>query len=285
MTTGEWLEKGVRHLEAKDVPEARANAEFLLARVLKTGRAGLALEARRVLTERQGQAFWNLVHERGRRVPLAYVLGTQPFCGLELEVGPQALIPRPETEEVVAAAVALLQKRRAEALHVVEIGTGTGCIAVALATQLPNAVVYATEISPAALRLAERNALSHHAIRRIRFVREDLFKEGAAPKGWADLVISNPPYIPTDELAGLEPEVLKEPRLALDGGPDGLAALRAVIAQAPLFLKVGGRLVLEIGHDQGPAVLDLLSARGLSDAVVRRDLQGRERVAIARRQK
>jgi release factor glutamine methyltransferase len=114
-------------------------------------------------------------------------------------------------------------------------------------------------------------------------VREDLFREGAAPKGWADLVISNPPYIPSAEVDKLEPEVLKEPRLALDGGPDGLAAVRALIAQAPAFLKPGGWLVLEIGHDQGPAALKLLAAQGLSDAVVRKDLQGQDRIAVARR--
>jgi release factor glutamine methyltransferase len=283
LKASDWLAKGIAHLESRRVPEARANAEFLLAHVLKTTRGGLALESGRVLTERQGQTFWNLAHERGRRVPLAYILGTQPFCGLELEVGPQALIPRPETEEVVQEAVRLLAPRKGESLNVVEIGTGTGCIAVALAAALPNAVIYATEISPAALQLAERNALAHHKIRQIRFVREDLFREGHAPKGWADLVISNPPYIPSAEVDKLEPEVLKEPRLALDGGPDGLAAVRALIAQAPAFLKPGGWLVLEIGHDQGPSVLKLFAAQGLFDGVVRKDLQGHDRIAVARK--
>ncbi len=283
MTVAGWLDKGIKHLESKGVAEARANAEFILAHVLKISRGSLALQLPRSVSEKIGNHFWNLVHERGRRIPLAYVLGTQPFYGLELAVGPQALIPRPETEEVVSAAIRLLEGRRHETLHVVEIGTGTGCVAIALAAQLPNAIIYATEISPAALQLAERNALATGKIRQLRFVREDLFKTGAAPKGWADLVISNPPYIPSREVDRLEPEVLKEPRLALDGGPDGLSAIRALVAQAPLLLKPGGWLVLEIGHDQGSAVVKLLESQGLAMVNVMKDLQALDRIAVARR--
>jgi release factor glutamine methyltransferase len=190
------------------------------------------------------------------------------------------LIPRPETEELVERCVALMAGRPAP-VHVVEIGTGTGCVAIALASKLPDSVVYATEISREAMRLAEKNAMAHHMARRIRFIQEDLFKEGSAPKRWADLVVSNPPYIPSAEVPKLAPEVLREPQLALDGGKDGLDAVRAIVSSAPRFLKPGGWLALEIGHDQGPRVQRLLSGAGFSSSAVKKDLQGHDRVATA----
>jgi release factor glutamine methyltransferase len=282
MTVAEWLEKGLKHLETKEVPEARANAEFIMAYVLKTGRAGAVAQGQRAISDKQGNHFWNLVHDRGRRIPLAYVLGSQPFCGLDIEVTPMTLIPRPETEELVVECERLIKTRGLEAPNVLEIGTGTGCVAIALAAALPQAIVYATEISPEALKLAEKNAVKHHKSRQIRFIKEDLFKASAAPKGWADLVVSNPPYIPTAEIKKLEPEVLREPFLALDGGKDGLDAIRAIVSSAPRFLKKGGWLVLEIGHDQAKAVLKLLAASGFGDAMVRKDLQGHDRIATAK---
>lgn len=282
MIVADWLKKAVSHFASKGVPEAQANSEFLMAHVLKTGRAQARAQGARALPEKQGSHFWHLVLERGRRVPLAYVLGSQPFCGLDIEVTSSALIPRPETEELVEECVALLKDRPSQALHVLEVGTGTGCVAIALAARLPDAVVYATEISREALRLAEKNAGRHQMTRRIRFIQEDLFKAGAAPKRWADLLVSNPPYIPTAEIAKLEPEVLREPRLALDGGKDGLDAVRAIIGSAPRFLKPGGHLVLEIGCDQAAAVRHLLSGSGFAEVMVKKDLQGLDRIAAAK---
>ena len=282
MTISEWLDKAVAFLTKQGVPEARANAEFIMAEALRAGRSELQLHHLRVPTDKQERVFWGNVERRGKRVPLAYILGNQPFMGLEIKVSPDVLIPRPETEEVVACAVELLKDRAGHTLNILEFGTGTGCIAVALAESLRHATVYATDISDAALKLALENALGHHVERRIRFVKEDLFRE-ASLKGWADLVISNPPYIPTKVIATLEPEVLKEPFLALDGGKDGLDALRAIIAAAPGYLKKGGWLVLEIGHAQGPAVLRLLEKAGFDGRLVRKDLQGHDRIAVARR--
>ncbi|MDE2238051.1 MAG: peptide chain release factor N(5)-glutamine methyltransferase, partial [Elusimicrobia bacterium] len=209
-------------------------------------------------------------------------LGNQPFMGLEIKVSPAALIPRPETEGLVCEALELLKPRAEEPLTLLELGTGTGCIAIALARALPQATIYATDVSQAALRLAEQNALAHHVARRIRFVQEDLFG-ASGPRGWADLAISNPPYIPTAELARLEPELLCEPRLALDGGKDGLAAIRAIVAAAPGVLKPGGWLALEIGSEQGQSALGLLADAGFEERRVRKDLQGLDRVALARR--
>lgn len=281
-TIREWMDRAVAYLTKHGVPEPRANAEFLMADALKAGRSELQLHHLRVPTDKQERVFWGNVERRGKRIPLAYILGSQPFMGLEIKVTSEALIPRPETEELVAQAVELLKPRAQQPLNILELGTGTGCIAVALAESLPHATVYATDISESALKLALENALAHHVERRIRFLKEDLFKDGGL-KGFADLVISNPPYIPTKVVDTLEPEVLREPRLALDGGKDGLDAVRAIVANAPKYLKPGGWLALEIGHDQGKAVLQLLEKAGLTGAHVKRDLQGHDRFALAKR--
>lgn len=281
-TVADWLKKAEGYLLERKVTEITANTEFLMAEVLKSGRGAVRLQLSRGLSEKQGLHFWNLVKERGKRLPLAYVLGSQPFLGLDIEVEAGALVPRPETEEVVEEAARLLRVAGKADPQILEVGTGTGCISVALAKRFPGALIFATDISPAALKLALRNAEKHHCSDRIRFLKEDLYRPEAKLAGWADLVISNPPYIPTTVIPTLEPEVLKEPRLALDGGPDGLDALRAIIADAPRHLKPGALMVLEIGFDQGAAVISLLKARGAKEASVKADAQGHDRIAVGR---
>ena len=286
MTVAETLAKAEQFLASKRVSEAGANAEFILAHVLGCRRPELRVRGERPLTPQEERHAWHLLHERGGRQPLAYVLGTQEFMGLELEVNPSVLIPRPETEELVQAVVLLASRipRGASALQVLDIGTGSGCVSVALAHLLPEAQIVATDISAGALALAEKNARRHQLGRRIRFLQADLFSAaGGARRAWADIAVSNPPYIPSAEVARLEPEVLREPRLALDGGKDGLEAIRAIVAEAPVDLKAGGFLALEIGHDQGPAVRRLLEKAGFKDIELRKDAQGIERIVLARR--
>lgn len=277
-----WLSEAVAFLEKRGVSEPEANAEFIMAAVLKTSRNEVRLGSPHPLDERQGFHFWELVKERGERVPLAYVLKSQNFMGLDIAVTREVLVPRPETEELVAEAQSRLRSSGRPNPAILEIGTGTGCVAIALAKSIPGAMVYATEISPAALALALKNAEAHGVSRRIRFLKEDLFKPSAKAAGWADAVVSNPPYIPSGEIDGLEPEVLKEPRLALDGGKDGLDAIRAIAADAPRHIKKDGFLILEIGAQQGPAVRNILEKSSGREVEIRRDLQGLDRIAIAR---
>jgi len=281
-TVDEWLGKAVRFLEARGVPETEANAEFLMAEALGGGRAELHASGARVPTWKQGSYFWEMVKKRGRRIPLAYVLGSQPFCGFEIKVTAHVLVPRPETEQLVELAAAEAGAAGGGLLHIVDVGTGSGCIAVALAKMLPQALLYATEFSDTALRVAEENARNHHLERRIRFLREDLFKPKAVAAPWADIVVSNPPYIPTGELDSLDPEVREEPSLALDGGQDGLEAIRAVAIDASRILKPGGRILLEFGYGQGDRVRQVLANAGFGRAVLRNDLQGVERFAMGR---
>ena len=277
-----WLSEAVAFLEERGVPEALANAEFIMAAVLETSRNEARLGSSHPLNEKQGFHFWELVKERGERIPLAYVLESQDFMGLDIAVTREVLVPRPETEELVAEAQARLKLLGRPNPVILEIGTGTGCVAIALAKSIPGAMVYATEISPAALALALKNAEAHGVSRRIRFLKEDLFKPSAKAAGWADVVVSNPPYIPSGAIDGLDPEVLKEPRLALDGGKDGLDAVRAIAADAPRHIKKDGFLLLEIGSTQGPAALQILKQAGGREVEVRKDIQGLDRIAVAR---
>lgn len=274
-----WLAKAEAYLAEKGVPETEANAEFLLAEALEVGRGRARADGTRALTKRQALRFWETVKSRGRRIPLAYVLGWQPFAGCRIEVNDSVLIPRPETEELVELAA-----REAESLgrpvHIVDVGTGSGCVAIALAKRLPDAIVYATDVSSAALRLAEANAMANHVSRRVKVLQEDLFKPHAGAP-WADVAVSNPPYIPTAEVDRLEPEVLKEPRLALDGGKDGLLHLRAITSDAKRLVKPGGRVLLEFGAGQAAEVRGLLLKGGLAGVRIVKDAQGLERFAVA----
>jgi release factor glutamine methyltransferase len=282
MNVGAWLARGESYLNDHHVPEAKATVEFMMAEVLGVGRAHALSRPNQELTDKQSRHFETMMKERGKRIPLAYIIGDQPFLGLKIAVTRDSLIPRPETEELVLECERLLKFGSHAAPKILEVGTGTGCIAIALAQLLPHATVFATDVSDKALELARRNALTHHVSNRIRFVREDLFSNKEGLRGWADLLVSNPPYIPTRDLDSLEPEVQREPRLALDGGKDGLDALRAIISAAPKMLKPGGFIALEMEHRQGHAVSKLLHAAGFAGVVIKKDAQGLDRFAIGR---
>jgi release factor glutamine methyltransferase len=282
VTVSAALEKAVAYLAERSVPETRANAEFLMAEALETTRTAALLRGAQELTARQDRHFWTMVTERGKRIPLAYVIGHQPFLGLKIVVTRDSLVPRPETEELVLECERLLKAFKVATPKILEVGTGTGCVAIALAQLLPSATIFATDVSDKALALAQKNALLHHVANRVRFVREDLFSGRQGLNGWADLLVSNPPYIPTKDLDSLEPEVLREPRLALDGGKDGMDAIRAIVAMGPKMLKSGGSLALEIEARQGSAVSKLLHAAGFEGVVVKKDAQQRDRFALGR---
>lgn len=282
MNVADWLARGEAALIEREVPEAKATAEFMMAEVLGVGRAEALLRAPQELTAKQSRHFQMWLRERGRRVPLAYIVGHQPFLGLKIAVTRDSLIPRPETEELVLECERLLKSAQAAAPKILEIGTGTGCVAIALAQLLPQAAVFATDVSDKALELARKNALAHHVSNRIRFVSEDLFSDKQGLRGWADLLVSNPPYIPTKDLEDLEPEVKREPRVALDGGKDGLDATRAIVASGPKTLKPGGFIALEIERRHGPVVSGLLRAAGFSGVAVKKDAAGLDRFAIGK---
>lgn len=244
---------------------------MLLAHVLGLSRATLLTHPERLLTNGQYADYIALISRRARGYPLPYLTGRAEFCGLEFEVTPEVLIPRPETELLVELALEFRPE------SVVDVGTGSGCIAISLAVFLPNAIVYAIDISHAALAVAGRNAERHHVADRVHLLAGDMLSPRPGP---VDLIVSNPPYIPSAECALLPPSVRDyEPRLALDGGPDGLAFIRRLLKEAPTVLRPGGGMLIEIGATQGEAASDL--ARIIlpqARVTVHKDLAGRDRV-------
>ena len=230
--------------------------ELLFTRVLQCGRADLYLDRKRKLDKSETCVISKTLKRRARGEPLDYILGSSEFMGLEFKINKDVLIPRPETEILVEA---VLKNASCPAGHmsrcsILEIGTGSGCIAVSLAKILPHAQITATDISEAGLRVAKENARLHAVSHKINFIRCDLFPVRGAYK----LIVSNPPYIPTADIKKLQPEIQYEPRLALDGGKDGLEFHRRIIKQAPAYLEKEGLLILEIGFDQHERVLKIL---------------------------
>jgi release factor glutamine methyltransferase len=276
------LEQGRSYLEGLKVPEARASAEFLLAHVLQMSRGEVQVDWGRRESLAQKRRFWSLLKKRGRRSPLAHLTGTQPFFDFEILCGPGALIPRPETEELVFETLKIFKGRQKDVLSFLEIGAGTGAISLALARHFTNSRVVAVEKSARARSLAEKNIAAHPDLsKRVSLIAADLFKEWSFASSSFDLIISNPPYIPTGEISALEREVLREPRLALDGGLDGCRHLSAIIKQAPLYLKPSGVLALEIGRGQGARVKRLIEKSGLESVRILRDASGLNRFAFA----
>lgn len=259
---------------------ATLDAEVLARQVLGWDRARFVADR----NERASSAFLlryePLVARRERREPVSYIIGTREFWGLPFEVGPDVLIPRPETEFIVEETLAAIGPNAAP--RIVDVGTGSGCIAIALACEIPGATVVATDLSSHALDVARRNASRHSVSDRVTFV-ETSFLDGI--DGNVDVIVSNPPYVPSVSEPGLTPEVREyEPPVALYGGTDGLDALRSVLEGAAEKLARGGLLVMEFGCGQDDCVRGLVaSVNGLEIVKIRHDLQDIPRTVVCRR--
>ncbi len=264
-----------RYLADRGVENPRLNSEHLLAHVLGLKRMELYLQFDRPLAEAERAPLRDLVKRRGTREPLQHVLGTAEFHGRTFTCDKRALVPRPETEQLVELALEIAKDK--PTATILDIGTGSGVIALTIALELPSATLHATDLSPDALDLAAENAARHALTARILFHQADLLP----PDGTRfDLIIANLPYIPAGEIASLSPEVRHDPASALDGGADGLDLIRRLIDTAPGRLDPGGALLLEIGSGQADAVNTLLSARKFRDISVRPDYQNIPRFAV-----
>jgi release factor glutamine methyltransferase len=282
MTVLEAIQRSAEFLTKKGVDSPRLQTELLLAQLLKLPRMKLYLNFERVLTAAETDALRASVVRRGQREPLQHILGSVSFCGLELTVNRHVLVPRPETELLAEAAWQWLAARGPET-RALDFGTGSGCIAVAVAVKCPHARLVATDISPEALAVARANAERHQVEERLEF-RHGAGLSALEPGTTFDLIVSNPPYIPTAEIETLAPEVKDhDPRLALDGGPDGLDCYRSLAAEADAFLKPDGRLLLEFGDGQAEALTQLLGSHGWAVEAVHQDYQHRPRYLSARR--
>jgi release factor glutamine methyltransferase len=266
------LVRGQGALADAGLPTARPDAEHLLAELLGAERLALYTAALGV-PEPIARRYRELIARRAAGEPLQYLLGWTEFGGLRIRVGPGALIPRPETEGLVAWSLELAPP----GATVCDLGTGTGCIACAIAALRPDVTVAAVERSAAALELAADNVRAHGLNPRVTVLSGDLFA-ALAPRARLDLVVANPPYIPTGLLASLPREVRDwEPRDALDGGPDGMDVHRRIVAGAPRALREGGALLMEVGDGQAPAVASALDTAGFVGVRTRRDLSGMDR--------
>ena len=259
-TTLKVLTWTVGYLTEKGVENARREAEWLLCEATGLDRIGLYLNFDKPLQDDELSAYRSMVARRGKREPLQHILGSQEFDGREFIVTKDVLIPRYDTETLLEEAA----RQAPQARTVLDIGTGSGCIAISLAHRLPHAALTAVDLSPDALSIARRNAEQNNA--QIEFLLGSFFQPLAGRR--FDLIVSNPPYITQADLATLQPEVRDfEPRLALDGGPDGLDAYRVLAAEAPRYLEPNGWLLMEIGAGQDKDVARLLADAGF-DAIV-----------------
>lgn len=289
MTVHELITWAAAELERSGVPAARWDAEVLLGAALDRPALSLPMFATESVSAPVAAAFRAMVARRSTREPLQYILGHQEFMGLDFRVNPAVLVPRPDTEHLAEAALASLAETECcftsgEPLSALDLCTGSGALAVTLAVRRPDLRLIATDLSAEALAVARDNAVRNGVVDRVDFRQGDLFAAVPAElAGRIALLVSNPPYIPTATLAGLQAEVRREPRMALDGGPDGLLFYRRIIAQAPHWLRPGGIVALEIGFDQGETVLALLAADpSFRGCALRKDYAGNDRVVLTR---
>ena len=280
------------YLGSCGVSTARLDVEVLLAEALRTDRTGLYRRYSSPLDREEIDKFWQLVERRGKREPLPYITSRQEFWSLEFLVDPRVLIPRPETEVLVETVLQILQnggrlRRRKRGrdmqgkVKLLDVGTGSGCIAIALAKELPEAEIWAVDISAAALMVAEANATRHEATRQMTFLEGDLLAPVADQEGRFDLIVSNPPYVAAEELSTLQEEIQKwEPYLALNGGKAGTDFHQRLIAESPRYLRQGGWLVMEIGQGQERVIASLAAEQEVFAHVrFAKDYAGVERVA------
>jgi release factor glutamine methyltransferase len=238
--------------------------------VLRRDRSFLTAHADEAVTEGELDAFRFLTKRRAGGEPLQYITGHQEFFKLDFEVDPAVLIPRPETELIVEAALEFLHHDQSP--YLADIGTGSGCLAISVLHEMPAARAVASDVSPAALEVARRNAERHGVADRLELLESDCFSSLDAI-GSFGLIVSNPPYVSDDELKNLQREVNYEPREALAGGPDGLSVIRRLLSEAHPFLRSGGYFVFEIGFEQGEAVEKLIDRRVWKLIDIRKDLQ------------
>lgn len=260
--------------------DARLDAEVLARHALGWDRAALIARGREAEPDGFRDAFDELIARRAAREPVAQIRGSREFWGLDFEVSRDVLTPRPETELIVEEALAFAAESQCR--RVVDVGTGSGCLAVAIAHSLPRLDVYATDISADALAVARRNAARHGVDGRIVFLEGDLL---APFTDRADLIVANPPYVPDRDAGHMQPEVVAhEPHTALFGGPGGLEIARRLLAQAPAHLAAGGRLVVEFGFGQEDEITSLARHAGWQVIRVREDVQGIPRTLVLARE-
>jgi release factor glutamine methyltransferase len=282
VTVLEAIQKSTEFLAKKGVESPRLQTELLLAHLLKMPRMKLYLNFDRVLTAPETDGLREFIKRRGQREPLQHITGSTSFCGHKIAVSRHALVPRPETELLAELGWKFLSTINHQPSTALDFGTGTGCIAIALAAKCPGAKITALDVSAEALALARQNAAQNQVAERIEFLPSDGFAALAAGTQF-DLLISNPPYIASAEIETLEPEVKDfDPRSALDGGVDGLDFYRRLAAEARPFLKPDGKIMLEFGDGQADEIKKIFGGEKWIVEAVQADYSQRARILIAK---
>lgn len=288
MTVLEAIQKSTEFLAKKNVESPRLQTELLLAHLLKMPRMKLYLNFDRALTTAETDALREFIKRRGQHEPLQHIVGSTSFCGFEITVNRNVLVPRPETEMLAELGWQQLSTLISQVSTCLDFCTGSGCIAIALAAKCPAAKIVATDISAEALNLAKENAVKNGVAERIEFLQGDGFaalpngSPGVSPHQF-DLIVSNPPYIASAEIATLDPEVRDfDPRLALDGGADGLDFYRMLAKEAKAFLKPTGKIMLEFGDGQASAIKKFFEDEKWIVEAVQEDYSQRARILVAR---
>ncbi|HEX6124054.1 MAG TPA: peptide chain release factor N(5)-glutamine methyltransferase [Pyrinomonadaceae bacterium] len=277
-SVSEKLDETAAILRDSDVVDPRREAASLLAIALKRNRTFLVAHPEYLLNPDEESIVDRLIQRRASHEPFQYISGIQEFYGLEFEVTPDVLIPRPETEMVVEHAIRLLDEFGAPSIC--EVGIGSGCIAISILHQKQDAIAVGLDISPAALAVARRNAQKHGVDSRLTLLESDIF--GGLETGRFCMIVSNPPYVPRTDLDGLQAEVRDfEPRLALTDGSDGLSIIRRIIGEAPRVLMPGGHLLMEIGFNQSQQVADMFEKKLWRSPILYPDLQGIPRLVLS----
>lgn len=278
ITIRQLVESGISKLKAAGVDEAEVHGELIAAFVLNKSRTYVRAFGQNIIYEKEEKLFNKIVDEKLLGRPLAHIIGEAEFMGRIFSISPTVLIPRPETEELVEQAIKNLAIK--QPARILDLCSGSGCISISLAFIFHSVPVVAGDISEEALKVGFKNAQNLNVAKRIEFVKSDLFEN---IKGTFDFIISNPPYIPTNIIDTLSPEVKCEPSLALDGGPDGLQIIERICSGAPDYLNANGTLALEIGCGQAEKVVKFFKSKYWKKPVTDKDISGIERFVFAQR--
>jgi release factor glutamine methyltransferase len=275
-TIGEILQWTKQYFSGKGVDNPRLDAEVLLSHILHRDRLYLYVHYDQPLAPDELIAFRECVRKRAARIPVAYIIGEKEFFGLTFTVSPDVLVPRPETELLVETVLQRLQNKSAP--RILDLGTGSGAIAISLLSRLPDATAVAVDISPAALAVARENAKRYDLEGRLELRQGDFWQPAAGMM--FDAIVSNPPYIPANEIASLAPEVGREPVLALDGGKDGLDYYRRLLKEGHTYTSPNGIMAFEIGISQAAAIRSLAEQSQFAIQEILSDYAGIERVVV-----
>lgn len=282
MIIQEILKKAREILEKHNIPTPQLDAEVLLCYILQKERIFLHMYPEKEISQEICQKFWDIVEKRKKRMPIQYIINTQQFMGLDFYVNEDVLIPRGDTEVLINEVIEIYNREKEnKEVKILDIGTGSGAITISLAKYINMSNLYSIDISNKALEVAKRNATTNEVENKIQFFLGSMFEPlaGKDLERSFDFIVSNPPYIPTNEVVGLEDQVKKfEPKLALDGGEDGLDFYRHIVESAPRFLKEGAWLMFEIGYNQAADLKDIMEKRGFREVLVIKDLSGLDRV-------